>query len=330
MAGKPYSLLKRKNAKYYYVRFRKQDGNWTNAVSTRETAKPRAEAFAIEYLRKSDGYIIDKTITTFRQFSKNFFSWGGEWALDKQAIGKRLSERQCMEKQRQTEMFLVPEFGEKKLFDIKRDDIKQFRNRLYTSGLSGSTINKILSNLSSILETAFEKELIQHVPKIEKVSNIPAKIKGVLSLEETQKLFAIEWKNYIAYVMNFTAAATAMRRGELLALQIKNFHGGYIDVTKSYDMKMHRMNSTTKNGTARRVTVPGRVSDEITKLISMNPYKAPESFIFYSRIPEQPIDGEHVTRCLYSALECIGIDTKEREERRITFHSWRAALNSWL
>jgi len=328
--GKQYAIFKRKGGKFYYAQFKKSDGTWTNAVSTKETAKTRAEAWCVNYLQENAGRIIDNNRVTFQTFSGNFFDWKGEWATDKRATGKRLSERQCIENQRITDRLLMPVFGDLRLNDIDKNVIKSFRNDLFNKGLSGSLINKALCNLNTILNSAYDKDLIKAIPKVEKVSNKVSKIKGVLTIEETKKLFSITWPDFVAYAMNITAASTGLRRGELLALQIKNFHGEYLDIEKSYDQIMKQLNSTTKNGRTRRVIIPGTVQQVLKKLIDINPYRKPDSFIFFSETPERPIHGEYVNACLYRAMSAIGISKTEREERHITFHSWRVAFNSWL
>mgnify|MGYP003807033631 CR=1 FL=1 len=107
--------------------------------------------------------------------------------------------------------------------------------------------------------------------------------------------------------MNLTAASTGLRCGELQALQLKNFHGDYIEVEKSYDPIMKRLNSTTKKGRTRRVIIPGIVKQSLETLIDSNPYKDQDSFIFFSEIPERPTHGEYVNLCLDKAMERIGI-----------------------
>ena len=69
---------------------------------------------------------------------------------------------------------------------------------------------------------------------------------------------------------------------------------------------------------------------EIQRLIDINPFKKPESFLFFSRLENKPVEGVFLTRGLYRALKEIGIDEKQRQQRNITFHSWRHWFNSLL
>ena len=330
MTGKLFSLHKRikKNKSIFYCQFKLPDNSWSTAKSTGQSSKIKAENWALDYLRA--GKIIKSENINLSEFAGNFFSWDGEWATDKKATGKRISERQCISKQRQTELHILPFLGKYKLTNLDKSIIKSFRNDLYKRGLSGSTINKTLCNLHTILDYAYEQSLIQNIPKVEKVALNEGTQKGVLSIVETKELFSLVWSDYRAYVMNLTAASTGLRRGELQALQIKNFQGEHIEVEKSYDPIMKRLNTTTKNGRTRRVIIPLMVKNALETLIDSNPYKEPDSFIFFSEFPERPIHGEYVNSCLYKAMVRIGITEIERKKRHITFHSWRAAFNSWL
>jgi len=107
MTGKQFSLHKRtkKNKSIYYCQFKLPDGSWCTAKSTGETSKVKAENWALDYLRA--GKIIKSENITLSEFADSFFSLDGEWATDKRATGKRISERQCISKQRQTELYMI-------------------------------------------------------------------------------------------------------------------------------------------------------------------------------------------------------------------------------
>jgi hypothetical protein len=143
--GKPYSLFRRN--RIYYVRFKLPDGNLSNARSTGETARGRAEAWAVKYLRQ--GKIVVRENITLSEFVKDFFSYESQWAIDRRVTGIRNTRRQCMEKNRLLNNHILPAFGKKKLTEIDKGSIKTFRNDLFQNGLAGSTINHILSCLKT-------------------------------------------------------------------------------------------------------------------------------------------------------------------------------------
>jgi integrase len=144
-------------------------------------------------------------------------------------------------------------------------------------------------------------------------------------------LFETKWDNYVAYVCNLVAAFTGMRKGELLGLQLKDIKENIIEVTKGWDCAKHKLNSTTKTGLSRTILVNDSIRAEIENLISQNPYKEPESFLFYStENNDKPIYHKIITKHFYRALARSGIDETTRNERGICFHSHRHFANTYM
>ena len=76
--------------------------------------------------------------------------------------------------------------------------------------------------------------------------------------------------------------------------------------------------------------IPFRIHDELVQLLSQNPLKTENRFVFYSIKPDKPMDQREFTEALYSALEKIGITETQRKERGLDFHAWRHTFNSLL
>lgn len=327
--GKPFTLYRRNQI--YYVRFKLPDGRWSIAKSTGQTAKGRAEAWCIDYLRA--GNIIQKENILFRNFTDGFFNWDGSWATDKRARGLRISPNHCLQRRDLLKNHLIPFLGDMKLTQINRDTIKSLRNHLYDQGYAGNTINQVLSALRSILEVAEEKSLIQSLPKIQRAA-INIKVKGILTIEEVRHLFSIDWWDYRGRVGNILAACTGLRLGELQALTIKdiNLVDKFIYVRRSYCKRSRSLNETTKTGRVRSIIIPRTVITDITKLIEINPWPIKDTtFLFFSmKSPDKPMEQIPFLRSLYQAMKDIGIDEESRRRRNITFHSWRHWFNSLL
>ena len=183
-----------------------------------------------------------------------------------------------------------------------------------------------------------EKGFISSVPRIDRVSLRDVKHKGILTIAEASKLFQHKnWTDDRARIICMLASCTGMRAGELLALQIKDFHitengKAYIDINRSWNRAENKMNKTTKTGKARRVVIPDRMRMEIEFLIKKNPHIEKEgesAFIFFAQdLSDKPFRHEKITDFFHDALEVSGI--KEAERRNITFHSWRYFFNSIL
>ena len=73
----PFSLRKRptkhKNRFIYYVQFRDRDGNYTSALSSGQTSKSAASAWATEYLKQ--GHVPTQRGFTFERYSKDRWIW---------------------------------------------------------------------------------------------------------------------------------------------------------------------------------------------------------------------------------------------------------------
>lgn len=323
--GKPFTLYRRK--KVYYARFKKPDGSWTTARATGCTARGAAEAWCIDILATRKP-LTNPKLTLAEFAGPDFFSWEGPYSLDRRVSGKRYSPRQCLTKAGFLKNILAS-LGHLKLTAIKKDTLREFRNRLYQEGWSSSYINQCLSCITAILIHAEEKGLIQFVPRVPPAGNTTT-ARGILTIEEVKRLFAQPWENPMGKVFNLAAASTGLRRGELLGLLIRDYAGDYLTVTRSWESTLNILNPTTKTGRARHVFLTPMVQTALRALIDSNPWGSPDSFIFYSTAPDKPLDNKVVWKGFTRALRGIGIDEAQRRRRNITFHSWRHFFNSLL
>jgi len=330
-SGKPFSLLKR--GKYWYCRFKLPDGRYSTAKSTKETSKHRAEAWAVNYIQQ--GRIVTREGVTFEQVARGFFDWSGPWATDKKARGLRLGERWCLELDRITTNSLIPFFGPLKLTAITAHTIRDFRNKIFTEGRSGSFINKTLIALKAILTDAAERDLIQFVPKVEKAGLGHVKAKGCLTVDEVRRLFAAEWPDYRCYVANLLSAGTGLRLSEIMAVTLDDvdFQEGLVRVHRAWDCKLHRLNEATKSGRARLVPIGAPIQERLARLADMNLHRASKggaAFLFFDvNDPERPIADTRLMRSFYEAMREIGISEDERRRRALSFHSHRVFFTSF-
>lgn len=329
-----YNLYTRKNKtgkKIYYVRFKNPDGSWTTGRSLKTTNKDQAKRAAIELLQA--GGFGKNPFITFEEYAKDFFSYTGRYCSNRLATGKRISESQAILKQSQLDSIAIPAIGKYRLSAINETILEKFRNDLFIKqGKAGSYINKLLSNIFTVLEYARRDGYLKYIPYVEKCDAKPIHKRGCLELEEFRRLLnPLVWNNQIAYIGNMIAATTGMRRGEIVALQLKNIYAGYISVEKSFDVKAGKLNTTTKNGTKRTIVIPSKIQDLINDLVSLNPYNTPDSFLFFDLSRQDiPMSVDTITRALSTAMETIGISRQEQKERGLVFHSWRHFLNSIL
>lgn len=338
---KPYTLFKR--GAVWYCRFRDLDGERVTPKSTGETAKARAEQWAVTYLQKGQGRIVKSESVTLESFAQDFFNWSGAWATDKRARGMRLSEGHCLQRNDILKNHLFPRLGKMRLSSINRAIIKDLRNQLFDAGYSGSTINHILSALKTILEAAEERGLIQFVPRIDRAANNP-KQKGILTPDEVRRLFSFQWMSkpsrnhpakplFVEQAGNLLAVTTGARLSEVQGLTISdvNFQDNYITVRRAWDNRLLKLNQTTKSGRARIIFFPGIVKNALLELVDANPFgNHPDTFLFYGDTPDMPKDKRGFSVSLANALVQIGVSREDQKGRAISFHSHRHFLNSLL
>lgn len=338
MFGKNYSLHTRttqKGKKIYYVQFRLPSGKWGTPRSTGESAKSRAEAWAIAYLNKGQN-IINNNLTLREFAGTDFFIYGNEWEKNKHISGKKPpSPRWCMERSDMLRNHILPHLGDYRLTLITDEVITSFRNGLYMGKFgrkySGSFINKILFALRDIMKTAYKKQLIQVIPEFE-LAGVNEKQRGRLTRSEASQIFAFKWNDDRAYIASLISAATGMRLSEIQGLKISDIKiDGSIIICKMWDRRTRTIKLNTKNGKTRKVQLQKDILIKILNYITEHPYKDSDSFLLYSdKSHKIPASDTILMRPFHHALEKIGITKNIREERGICFHSWRYFCNSIL
>lgn len=190
-------------------------------------------------------------------------------------------------KQRNMNLHLLPFFGDTPLKNISRMMVDQFRVRLRTSPVrdrSGprkpKTINNILTTLRTVLNLAYEYELINRVPTIKK-EPVPKRDPEGLAPGEPEQLLeatAPEWRPLI-----HTALLTGLRRGELYELRWRDINldceDPFIRVTRSVVIKSGTYRVKSTKGMRGR-TVP--LCTKLAKILRRHrlPTDRPDDLVF--------------------------------------------------
>lgn len=336
----PFTLLRRKmpsGLTIWYYRARTEDGRRTVAWSTGQTTKSAAR----ERCRRMEkaGELIPKKDSTPRPLSFGELAAGfWTWEPPSPYIEARLrfgdpnkpaiSERYAHDCSRIVELHLLPTFRRRHLEDITPQEIEGFALRLRDNGTGGKRVNNVVSCLRVMLSEAYRAGSLPWDPAKTAIRALGSatKHRGRLTRAEVLALFAEDaiataWRGHTLYrVVNFVAAATGMRQGEILAVKDADIHDGFIHVAHSWSPAWGL--GPTKTRQARDVPLPGRVFEAV------RPFLGSGGFVFSLTMGETPCTGNNATKWLYGALEVIGV--KDRVERNITFHSWRHWLNSVL
>ena len=82
----------------FYVQFKKADGCYGTAKSTKQTTRRKAQEWAEIYLLKNGTPMPGQDIT-LEKYSEGFYDWQSSWALNKRIEGHRIGEQHCLARQ---------------------------------------------------------------------------------------------------------------------------------------------------------------------------------------------------------------------------------------
>jgi len=255
----------------------------------------------------------------FIQFLESFWDYDkSEYIQDKITHGYRFSRRYAHECQKRLKNTVKPFFQDKKLNCVATDDLKKLSSQLAGRGLSTSSINQILLICCTPLKWAFNEKIIPVNPVIGLTKfSITNKERGILTESEASAIFTIDWKDKRAFVASLLAATTGVRQGECLALRRSDIGIDTLNIAHSYSsldgLKL------PKNNHKRVVPLLPEVRTALLDLLKENPHETDDPFIFFSLLPDKPIDSRVIFKGFINALEKINVDYKGRN---ICFHSW--------
>jgi integrase len=276
-------------------------------------------------LYRSTSYAFDTFTTDFFIFDKcpyirnrllRGFSYGRTWAQ---------KQRSLLEK------IITPHFIGIDIRNITSLMIDDFVLELRQSNHGAKTINHILTTLKIIFKYAEQNRIIQDNPAGGiKPFKITTSEKGIFMREELIKLFRAPeqsglWSNPMHFLLNYLAATTGLRLGEILALRTENIVGNTIIIQHSWN----RLDGLkcTKTGKNRIVPISSELCRTIQKYLSN---KNISGYIFSANDGNTPIDHKTVYKHFWDALSKIGINLNIRKERNISFHSYRHTFNTML
>ena len=173
--------------------------------------------------------------------------------------------------------YLRPRFGQRRLDEIKRDDVKALINDLIGKELSRNTIRNALCVIRGLFNYAIEEGLLESNPAARlgrfTRSAKTAEAKGVaLTTKEVQQFLKAAQEicpeHYPLFLM---AVRAGMRRGELVAVQWGDLQlGGDADRSDRFILVQHnyvrREHTTTKSKKARRVDLSRELRTALIEL----------------------------------------------------------------
>lgn len=254
------------------------------------------------------------------------------YVKERLATGKTMGRSHCRNMLNTAKKHILPVFGNFYLSEMNTEMINDFLLECQDNGMAGSTINHIAQSICKPLKYAYTKKIIAQNIEIGLLKFAEKrKERGILTYKEVNELFSINWKCKRSFTACLLASQTGMRIGEILALRKDDIGLDRLFIRHSWS-EVDGL-KTTKTGESRVVPLMPETRELLLALAedenNLNRYFE-NPYIFYSGIPNVPVDKKVISKNFYRALELIGITEKERQERNIVFHSWRHYVATYL
>lgn len=299
-------------------------GKRTTKKSTGMTNKTAAHNYCIN-LFKDNLLIPDASVKLKRYLEmKNFFVWGKcMYSIENELT--QLYATQCFNRFKN---HILPYLGDMTFSDMTPNTLNQWQAILLTEKqLSPKTVRDTRSVLFAVLDYAKVDGYLTKDLKIglKKLPKNKKKIRGILTETEVRKLFDKAnyqeyWDgHYLYYTASLIACFTGMRQGEILALTPENIEN-HIYVNQSYGTYGL---GPTKTKETRQVYMNNIVKQQLLEIM-------PESGFIFTLNNNKPLTPQRLTEAFYRAIEKMGITKEQKEQRNITFHSFRHFLVTYL
>jgi integrase len=314
---------------YYYFWIYDQNGK----RKYRSTGKLTYEE-ALRFCRSLQikGQLFQDTSYTFASFTKDFFIYESCPYIRGRLLRGFSYGRTWAKKQRSLlENTIRPYFGNIDIRSISFPMVDTFILKLRQLNNGIKTINHTLTALKTIFGYAKQAGIIETNPAEGiKPFKSASKEKGIFTRGELISLFASpeksgNWDNPMHFLLNYLAATTGLRLGEILALRPEDI----VDTTLNVAHSWNRLEGLkcTKTGKTRSIPITSELGIVIQKYIQDGKITG---FIFSANGGESPIDHKAVYRHFWSALAKISINQQVRKDRNLSFHSYRHTFNTML
>ena len=228
---------------------------------------------------------------------------------------------------------VLPVFGDRRLDEVTRPDVKRFIASLVAQGLKKRTIHNILTPLKEAYHHAIDDglALVNPATNLGRFVSTPTSADShidPLTSEEVRTLLCIAEDRFpLVYPLLLCAVRTGMREGELIGLQWcdVDFQGQFIEVRRAV---VRRKVTTTKTHKVRRVDMSPQLARNLQTLketrqleSSLKGHPLPE-WVFLGPTGKR-MTNEILRKAFYACLEAAGL-------RRVRFHDCRHSFASLL
>lgn len=253
---------------------------------------------------------------SLKDFLTTFWSWEqSPYVAEKLAHKHRITKKHVYSMSRHVRNHWAPYFGDKRLCDVTRADVKTFSLSL-SSKLSGGSINHVLYAGKTAFRWARDNGYIPADP----TERIPmfdgtGRTREILTPDEIRQLFNVTWPSDAARTASLTAMTTGLRAGEIAALQIDDIGADRLYVRHNWS-EHDRLKRPKNNEEHITPLLPG-IRERLVKLAEQNPHGGP--FVFWTVSgPDRPQAARTFQQGLIDALILIDLPSSDLDaEQRV-------------
>jgi integrase len=336
---KPFQVLRRRanNSKHvFYVSFRLPDGTVTSPRSSGQTSKGAAETWAVEQINEGKIPVSKAAAGNVREdliaFLTDFWDYDkSKYVRGKLARGGTISRAYCKIMGYTINKYVKPTFEGRRIRTLTADEFDDWMADLAADEAPAGTINLARQCVSVALNHLVTLRRLPWNPlsAVKPYKEVNGK-RGTLTVEEFRKLLDLDGLDPRVYVAIALGGLCGMRMGEIRGLRwadvdfaqkLVHIHTSYVEIDGERDQAKH--------GSNRDVPLPSAVLEALEGWRSESPATQPDEWVVCDlEHPDRPMDADLIREAFYEALESIGI--KNREERKIVFHSLRHWYNTQL
>ena len=327
------------------VKVKRLRGSWYIVVDHKGLRKTRKVGGTLEFARKIARQVEERLIrgelgilnqdTDSPLFSAYAERWLRDHGHDIQPSTKRSYEQLLR-------LHVTPQFGQKPLNKITRDDVKDFVSAVSEKGEhSRNTVRLILTTLRVVLNAAVEDKLIDNNPA-SKIGKFNKRERGEKKAQAMTAGEAQAFLNACAevcpdyYPLFFTALRSGLRKSELIALQWGDIQFGESEDDKNRFILVRRHFymghfGTSKTHECRRVDMTRQLRQvlkahkegALLRAFQLGKTSITDELVFPSDVGT-PISPDNIgPRYMEPALEQAGL-------RKFRFHDLRHTFGSLL
>lgn len=336
---KPFQVLRRRvnNSKHvFYVSFRLPDGTVTSPRSSGQTSHGAAETWAIEQInagkipsqKAQPGNVREELIS----FLTGFWDYdNSKYVRGKLARGGTIGRAYCRTMGYTIGKHVKPYFDGRRIRSLTAEDFEEWMSDLADDKAPAGTINLARTCVNVGLNHLVTLRRLPWNPltAVKPYREVHGR-RGTLTVEEFRKLLDLDGLDPRVYVAIALGGLCGMRMGEIRGLRwgdvdearkLLHIHTSYVEIDGERDRAKH--------GSNRDVPLPSVVSEALEGWRVESPATKPENWVVCDlEQPDRPMLADPIREAFYAALESIGV--KDREKRRVVFHSLRYWYNTQL